>query len=48
MGKKKKKQLGANDEVEFSRELADQDDLEAMERMDEADNRAAKRKKKKK
>lgn len=49
MGKKNKKakQQGPADEVEFSQELADADDKEAMARMNEADKRAAKRKKKK-
>jgi len=38
---KQEKQLpiGKNEDVEFSRELADEDDLEALERMEAADRR---------
>ncbi|TLS53747.1 YfhD family protein [Paenibacillus antri] len=39
--KKQERQLpiGKNEDVEFSRELADEDDLEALERMHAADRR---------
>lgn len=42
---KKNKQRGQFDEVEYSEELADSDDKEAMERMDAADNRTKKKQK---
>lgn len=42
-----KKQQGPYDEVEFSQELADQEDKEAMKRMDAADERATEENKKK-
>ncbi|CDN42159.1 MULTISPECIES: YfhD family protein [Paenibacillus] len=32
--------LGKSEDVEFSRDLADRDDLEAMQRAEEADRRA--------
>ncbi|ASS66866.1 MULTISPECIES: YfhD family protein [unclassified Paenibacillus] len=32
--------LGKNEDVEFSRELADREDLEALQRAEEADRRA--------
>lgn len=36
---RKKRPIGKNEDVEFSRELADEDDLEALERMEAADRR---------
>ncbi|WP_227938253.1 YfhD family protein [Alkalihalobacillus deserti] len=47
MGKKKGLQ-GNYDEVEYSEELADSDDKEAMARMDAADKRTKKKQKKNK
>ncbi|WP_112179529.1 MULTISPECIES: YfhD family protein [Paraliobacillus] len=38
--------IAKNEDVEFSRELADKDDMEAMNRMQEADERAEKKKNK--
>ncbi|GGM40876.1 hypothetical protein GCM10011351_28870 [Paraliobacillus quinghaiensis] len=38
--KDKTKGIAKNEDVEFSRELADQDDMEAIERMEKADKRA--------
>lgn len=38
--------IAKNEDVEFSRELADKDDIEAMNRMKEADERAEKNKNK--
>ncbi|HZG57671.1 YfhD family protein [Paenibacillus sp.] len=35
----KKLPIGMNEDVEFSRELADEDDMEALERMEAADRR---------
>ncbi|WP_100404903.1 YfhD family protein [Bacillus solitudinis] len=46
MSKKNKNNQGPFDDVEFSQELADTNDKEAMERMDAADSRANKRQKK--
>ncbi|ARK30593.1 YfhD family protein [Halalkalibacter krulwichiae] len=46
MGKKKKIQ-GKFDDVEYSEELADSEDQEAMARMEAADQRATKGRKKK-
>ncbi|MFC0472398.1 YfhD family protein [Halalkalibacter kiskunsagensis] len=43
---KKNMQQGQYDEVEYSEELADAEDKEAMERMKEADERAQKSKQK--
>ncbi|MBM7571191.1 YfhD family protein [Aquibacillus albus] len=40
----KEKYDGKVEDVEFSYELADSEDLEAMERMQEADKRAEKKK----
>ena len=38
--KKDTKSIAKNEDVEFSRELADQNDIEAIERMKQADKRA--------
>ena len=38
--KKNTKGIAKNEDVEFSRELADQNDMEAIERMKQADKRA--------
>lgn len=38
--------IAKNEDVEFSRELADKDDIEAMKRKKEADERADKNKNK--
>ncbi|WP_332695040.1 YfhD family protein [Halalkalibacter lacteus] len=43
---KKNKQQGQYDEVEYSEELADAEDKEAMDRMKQADERAKKSPKK--
>lgn len=36
---RRKLPVGKNEDVEFSRELADQEDMEALERMEAADRR---------
>jgi len=38
-GQERQLPVGKNEDVEFSRELADEDDLEALERMHAADRR---------
>ncbi|MFC0562471.1 YfhD family protein [Halalkalibacter alkalisediminis] len=45
---KKNVQKGKFDEVEYSEELADAEDKEAMARMEASDNRATKKQKKNK
>lgn len=37
---KDKNNIAKNEDVEFSRELADQEDIETIERMEQADKRA--------